>query len=132
MDNDSSLDEIRQAAEALGISVSEDDLSSDLDIISDSVHDAFWNEMYHNEDFEDARTAADDILGSMLEDLPYVSDHLNDSEWDESEEYDTFRELVSNEIFDRAGIPLDEDEAADMLADRVEEDDEDESYDELE
>jgi len=110
------LDEIMQYAAALGIQVAEEDLEADFDTIADTVSDTFWDEVFHNGDYEQAYDAADDTLGELLENLSYISEHLAEDGWDESDDYDAFRELVTDEVFERADIPANEDELNERMA----------------
>lgn len=119
------FDEMMQYAAALGIRVSEEDLDSDFTAIADAVSDAFWDEVFHDGDYDQACDAADDVLGEQLEELPYIAEHLEEDGWDESDDYDSFRELVLDEIFERADIPGDEQELRERIAEDEElEDDE--------
>jgi hypothetical protein len=118
------LDEIMQYAAALGIRVSEEDLDSDFNAIADAVNDAFWDEVFHEGDYDQACDAADDRLGEMLEELPYIAEHLEEAGWDEPDDYDSFRELVLEEVFERADIPGDEEEFNERVMEDEELDDE--------
>jgi hypothetical protein len=103
------LDEIMQLASALGIEVTEEDFSTDLDIIADIFEDTFWDEMNQTNNYEDAYDAASVILGEQLDELSYIESCLQNDGWDDSDEYDEFRELVLREVSERADVPLDED-----------------------
>ena len=120
MDNiEDRFEEIKASAEALGLDVSEEDLNADIDIISNVAGDTFWDEMYHSDDYDSACESAEESIGDQLEELSYFAEHLEEPGWEDSENYDTFRELLQEEVFDRANIPIDEDEARE----RMEEDD---------
>jgi hypothetical protein len=110
------FDEIMQYAAALGIHVSEEDLEADLDAIADTVSDTFWDEVFHKGEYDQAYDTANDTLGELLENLPYISEHLVEDDWDESDDYDSFRELVMDEVFERADIPADENELNERVA----------------
>jgi hypothetical protein len=118
----SRMDQIMYYVSQLGIRVAEEDLISDLDEISDEISDAFWDEMYRNDAFELAVGNVDDMLDDELEELPYIADRReNEESWDESDDYDAFRELIKEEVFERADIPEDEADAEERMEENIDE-----------
>lgn len=129
-DNEDRFEAIKTSVEALGLDVSEEDLNADIDVISNVAGDTFWDEMYHSDDYDSACESVEESIGDQLEELSYFTERLEEPGWEDSENYDTFRELLQEEVFDRANIPVDENEARE----RMEEDDnefEDSDFDEL-
>jgi len=119
------FDDIMQSVAILGIQVAEEDLEADLDTIADAVSDAFWNgtdfeDDLEEDDYERAYDSANETLSRMLEELPYIAEFLERRDWDESDEYDSFRELVTEEVFERADLPMDEEEFNERLAENEE------------
>jgi len=117
-------DQISQYLRLLGIKVDEDDFFADLDEIADLISDVFWEEMYRDNRFDDAVSVADDTLDDQLEDLSYIAEkHEMEEGWDESEDYGDFRELVRDEVFERAELPEDELEAQERMEENTDESD---------
>ena len=117
------LDQIMYYAGLLNIQVAEEDLDSDMDEIADMVSDEFWDEMYRDGDYDVARDAADDMIGEELSNFRYISERMEQEEgWDESDDYDSFRELIREEVFERADVPEDEIDAQERMEDDEEED----------
>lgn len=103
------LGEIIHYLNLLEVHVDEDDIEMDLDDIADSVSESFWDEMYEDGDYTTARNNANEVIGDRLVELPYIKKRIKENEdWDESENYDAFREILTEEVFDRAGVPSDE------------------------
>ena len=105
-------DQIKYYLKQLGISVDLGDFMSDLDEISDSLSDTFWDDMYREGGFDTAISNADDLLDEQLEELPYIlTCREADEDWDQSDDYEAFRDLVREEVFERGDIPDNENEA---------------------
>jgi len=121
----SRFDQVMYYVNQLGIRVVEEDFISDLDEIADIISDTFWDEMYRDDNFDLAISNIDDRLDDELEELSYISDRRESEEgWDESEDYDAFRELIREEVFERADIPEDEAEAQEKMEENGDESDE--------
>ena len=109
-------DQIMYYIKQLGISVEEEDFMSDLDEISDSMSDMFWDDMYRDGDYDICVSNADDLLDEQLAELSYIAEPREaDEDWDESDDYEAFRALVREEVFERGDIPENETDAQDRL-----------------
>jgi len=110
------FDQIVYYAELLGIDVAEEDFGADIDAIADAANETFWEAMYTDGDYDLACDVTNELIGDQLLALPYITEQMdNIPDWDESDEYDAFRDLIQEEIFDRADIPEDEMEAEDRI-----------------
>jgi hypothetical protein len=113
----SRAEQIMYYIKQLGISIDEERFLEDLDEISDAVSDTFWDDMYRDGNYETCISNAEDLLDEQLGELPYILEHREaaDEDWDESEDYEAFRNLVRDEIFERGDIPGNESDAQDRL-----------------
>lgn len=103
------LKELVQYLIILGVKpITERQLDSDLDDLADSVNEVFWNNIHNGESYEYAYENANEVLGDELIKLPYIKNRIEESEdWDKGVEYDSFRTLLIEEVFDRANVPQD-------------------------
>jgi CO dehydrogenase/acetyl-CoA synthase beta subunit len=123
------IDQIVFYIEQLNIRVSEEDFTSDLEEIADTISDTFWDEMYRVKKYDVAIENSQDIFDEEFENLPYIEERREaEVGWDESEDFEAFYELVKEEVFERADVPEDDRDARGRLDDDGDGDD-DEAFD---